>query len=592
MTTNLLVKKALRKPEIEAEVSNMPLSNMAKIVLSNRASKYSLDPAFLLDFKLSELDNPIGLPDIDIAAKRIADAIYAGEIIALETDHDADGCTSHAVLYSALTDYFGVPRENVLQYIGHRLHEGYGLSDALCDRILSAEKRPSLIITADNGSSDGPRITRMKNEGIDVIVTDHHAMPVEGHPKDAFACVTPTRKDSKYPDPLIAGVMVAWLTMSQVRIELVSRGMTIPSLKNLLDYVSVGTVADCVSMAQSKNNRIVIRHGLKMINARTRPCWDAYLNMLVPEGKEATATDSAFLISPRINASGRIDDAMVSVHFMLSTSYEEATMWLGLMSDNNDERKDIEKNLKEEALQQAIHQVAGDKNTVQILLEVGHAGVHGIVASRLVEMYGRPTVCFSKKEGEDDLLTASARSIDGIHIRDMLQILDDSFPGILVKWGGHAGAAGLTIKKDSFNRFKAAFEAIVSAHINSAETPIHIGPVLHIDELIPADMITEQEVEGLDVIEPFGREFERPVFATDIILVKHQIIGKAGNTLRLDFSTGTPGNVISGIWFGVQLTEVEALKEGQYHRVIFSPDFNWWRGSKKLQLVVKKMKPL
>lgn len=250
---------------------------MAKIIASRPIPASSAIDEWLSP-SLARLDHPHLMKDMDKAVERIAKAIINKEMIGLETDHDCDGQTSHALLYCAFIDYFNHPSDRIRSYIGHRLNEGYGLSVSVMNRMLADDPRPSLVITADNGSSDEAQIVHLKQAGIDVIVTDHHAIPSEGIPKSAFAVLNPTREDCGYPDPLIAGCMVAWLLMAGVRNELIKLNYlpaSAPSLAKLLDYVAVGTIADCVSIARSRNNRAVVNYGLKLINQFSRPCWQA-----------------------------------------------------------------------------------------------------------------------------------------------------------------------------------------------------------------------------------------------------------------------------------------------------------------------------
>src|SRR5699024_1800444 len=298
---------------------------------------------------------------------RIARAVMAGETIALVTDHDVDGVTSHAVLIETLTRWFGVPPERVASFIGHRLKEGYGLSDPVAERIVSTRPRPSVVITADCGSSDEDRIARLAGAGMDVIVTDHHEMMrvrdeqgqlQEVPPPSALAVVNPARADSQYGDRQICGVMVTWLTLCAARtclIEARHLHEDTPSLGALLDYVALGTVADCVSLAQSSNNRAVVRRGLDLMNGRALPdnrkraCWRA-ADHCFNDPNQVSAQDLAFGLGPRINACGRLSDAFAGLRFLLAKTQPEAVKALGELEALNDERKAIGKDLAEVAM--------------------------------------------------------------------------------------------------------------------------------------------------------------------------------------------------------------------------------------------------
>jgi len=427
------------------------------------AQRLSIDPntlgvsvTDLLKPRLQHLDNYQGLPDIDKAAMRIAKAIMRNEHIAIVTDHDVDGQTSHAVIYSSLVHHFNHPGEHIHSFIGHRLKEGYGLSAKLADRIMAYHTQPDLIITADHGSSDEARISVLAKAGIDVVVTDHHDMPLEGAPKSALACVTPKGEGCRYPDPYIAGVMVAWLTMCATRALLIEAGHlpgNQPNLADLLDFVCCGTVADCVSLGDSINNRAVVIAGLQRINAMTHPCWRAMRDMLWGDGS-FTAADIAWGIGPRLNARGRLDEAMAGVRFLLADTDNEAESLAGLLETENAARKKIEQAMKKRALHEAAEQIDKGRNSLVIWLPDGHAGVHGIVASRLVEAYGRPVICLSPKEGHPDLMTGSARATPDVHIREALQSAYDADCSYFIAFGGHQGAGGVRSNERAWKSFR------------------------------------------------------------------------------------------------------------------------------------------
>lgn len=574
--------------EILATTLQLDLHPVAQRVLAGRASKYATDPASIIDCGLRDLDSPATLPDIDAAASRIAQAIVDGEVIGLETDHDVDGVTSHAVLFRALHDYFGHPTEKIRSYIGHRLNEGYGLSDALCDRILADTVRPTLIITADNGSSDAPRIQRLRAQGIDTVVSDHHGMPEEGPPVAAVACVSPARPDSAFPDPLIAGVMVSFLLMCTVRQHLIERQLLAPDaqrLTGLLDYVALGTVADCVSLVRSRNNRAVIRAGLAPINQGARPCWRAIRPSLGDITKPVSSQDLAFGIGPRINAVGRLDDAMVGVKFLLSETDQEAAQWVEELNKGNVLRREIESDLKEEAMLVGELQVEAGKTIIQVCLTEGHAGVHGIVASRLVEAFGHPAVCFSAKLGEPGVLTGSARGVEGMHIRDAMQRVEELQPGLLMKFGGHEGAGGLTLKEDDFPAFERLFEDVISAQIGERK----LEPLIITDGLIETNLISEEMIDAFQRLEPFGREFEAPLLVSHFKMLSGKPMGQQAKVHWRFKLIGAEGGIFEAVWFNAG--ETCPLSMSGMYRVAFTPELNWWNGRAKMQLMIRAVEP-
>lgn len=565
-----------------AAASQLNLSPVVQRVLANRASKHDLDPASLINCPLRELDSPNTLPDIFVGAERLVRAILQGEVIGLETDHDVDGVTSHAVLHQALTQYFGHPADKIRSYIGHRLNEGYGLSDSLCDRILADPVPPSLIITADNGSSDGPRISRLLSAGIDTVVTDHHGIPKEGVPADAAACISPARKDSQYPDPLIAGVMVSFLLMCVVNQRLIKEGV-LPSnsgsLSGLLDFVALGTVADCVSLSRSRNNRAVTLAGLGLINANTRPCWQA-LRPHLGEAEALTSTDLAFGIGPRLNALGRLDDAMVGVNFLLAPTVADAELLIADLNSGNGLRKQIENELKLEAMEVAASQVDSGYKGILVYLTNGHAGVHGIVASRLVEHFGHPALCFSDKENEPGVITGSARGIEGVNVLNALESVHNQQPELLIKFGGHEGAGGLSLKKDDLSAFSALYEQAIAQQIGCRE----LKPAIMTDGLIATSDISKELIEELKVLEPYGREFESPMFSGVFKIMSANPMGAEKNHWKFK-CIGAEGGVFDAVWFNIG-TDNPLSMSGLFE-IAFTPSLNWWRGKSTLQLIVR-----
>lgn len=547
---------------------------IAKIIAS-RPFNADVAPNDLLNAKLRMLDSPHHLADIDKAVLRIVKALHNNEIIGLETDHDCDGQTSHAVLYYALTDCFRHPTSHIRSYIGHRLQEGYGLSQSLAQRILDDEPKPSLIITADNGSSDQPRIQMLKEAGIDVIVTDHHEIPVEGVPQSAYAVINPIRKDCAYPDKYIAGCMVAWLLMAAVRQHINEKyAKNIDSLAQLLDFVAVGTIADCVSMARSANNRAVVAYGIKLIEQAKRPCWQAVLsNYPAPLVSE----DLGFKIGPLLNSDGRLACAFGSVSFLLSSSLSEAKRWIEHLQLQNAERKAIQSNVTNQALMQATLQYQSGKNSICVLTEQGHAGVHGISASRIKDQFGRPVIIFCPKIDDTSLLTGSARSIQGIHLRDVLQSIVDLEPELIEKFGGHQGAAGLVVQRQYFERFCERFEQAIAVH------PISFGPVIDCDGILPESLLELPRLSQIMAsLEPFGREFEPPCY--EAIGKVHSLtsLGKTGCHAKI--AVYLNHRIQQVIWFNCRQSVSQPWPIGQNDTVqmILAPKIQFYKGKTQL----------
>ncbi len=444
--------------------------------------------------KLALLDHPDQLADIEIAVDRLIQAITNNEVIGIETDHDCDGQTSHAVIFTTLTKCFQHPADKTLSFIGHRLQEGYGLSQALADRIIAHPIKPTLVITADNGSTDEDRIAQLKDHGIDVIVTDHHQIPQTGIPRSAIAVLNPTRDDCHFPDPYIAGCMVAWLLMAATRRKMIDLKLLTPDampMQQVLDFVAVGTVADCVSLSRSINNRAVVQYGLKSIQKNQRPCWRAVRSLI--KNPQIGSDDLGFTIGPLLNSDGRLADALGSVSFLLTETTEQAQPWAQTLWQQNQQRKHIQKHLVKQAMQHAQQLVEQGAYSLVIQLPDGHAGVHGIAASRIKDHFGRPTILFSDKQNLPEKLTGSARSIDGLDIRQCIADSAAKLPEHAIQFGGHCGAAGLTIDKADFAIFQQTFEDCVRQYLNQEM----IGPMLWTDGPIEPKLLSLSTVDEL-----------------------------------------------------------------------------------------------
>lgn len=557
-------------------------SVLAKIMAARPKHAHKV-PTASLQPKLQYLDNPALMKDMDLATERLVRAIKDQEIIGVETDHDCDGQTSHAVIFSALVDVFQFPKDNIRSYIGHRMKEGYGLSESVAQRILEDDPKPTLVITADNGSADEPRIAKLKAAGIDVIVTDHHELGLDGAPQSAIACLNPTRDDCDFPDACIAGCMVAWLLMASTRAALIDQNLldaSAASMTSLLDYVAVGTVADCVSMARSINNRAVVQYGLKRITQGVRPCWQAVLPLI--KKPTVQSVDLGFVIGPMLNSDGRLSDAFGSVNFLLSQTNEEATPWARSLYQQNQSRKSIQKTMTDEAMTLARAQAQAGKYSIVVFLADGHAGIHGISASRLKDAFGRPVIIFSPKLGEDDVITGSARSIDSLHIKEVMDQVKSEIPDVIIKYGGHKGAAGISIVKKGFETFCEHFENAVEQVVNKAD----IGPIVMTDGVLDAAHLTLDFFDQLQQLEPFGREFEAPIFEIEAQVSSARAVGD-GTHLQLTLQLAS-GELINGIYFGGAVDcDIEALL-GQSVSAVAELAENFYRG-RKLQLMVKQL---
>ncbi|WP_162902291.1 single-stranded-DNA-specific exonuclease RecJ [Facilibium subflavum] len=547
------------------------------------------DPQLAYQFcqlELKHLSAPFNMKNMDIAVNRLIEAMENGEVIGLETDHDCDGQTSHAILYEGLTRLFCYPASKVRSYIGHRMKEGYGLSDALALRILSDAVKPDLIITADNGSTDEPRIALLKKHGIDTIVTDHHAIPEEGVPKSACAVLNPTQEGCNFGDPYIAGCMVAWLLMAATRQKLKSQNKLPQSdcqLIDLLDFVAVGTVADCVSMAKSVNNRVVAYYGMQKIAQKKRICWQSFSDYFQ---HSVNSELLGFVIAPLLNSDGRMSDALSSVSFLLSQDDEKTYQWVDFLQQQNQKRKEIQKKMTHMAMIEATKQYHDGKNSICIFLSDGHAGVHGISASRIKDAFGLPVILFSPKLDDEEVITGSARSIDRLNIKAVLDQIHQNHQGIMVKYGGHTGAAGLTIVKSQLEKFTALFDTYARQSIE--KSGIETGAVIYTEGELQADELDLAIVDQITRLEPFGREFEAPVFCNKAQILAIRMVGKEAQHAQLQLLI--EGKRIKGIWFfAAEYDHLGKINAGDMVEVAYRLTKEYFNGNTSLSLKVEYM---
>lgn len=553
--------------------------------LARLAAARGLEPAAVWPAQ-GELPSPGLLPDIIPAVERIVRAVRDSEIVVGAFDHDADGVSSGAVLWHALTE-MGVPRERLHLVTSHKLLEGYGLSDKVVDRILALSPRPSLCITADQGSADAPRIARLAAEGIATIVTDHHGMPAEGPPAAAVAVVNPCREDSDFPDRAIAGVGVMWLVMSAVRAALV-RAQLLPSdapmLRHLLDLVAVGTVADAVSLG-SPVNRWIVQRGLPLIEQATRPCW-----RVAPQVAEATAKggmtarDIAFGLGPLLNAQGRMSDAREGILFLTAQDEREAGALLAQLQANNEARKVLERGLVAVAAELADAEVVGGAAGLTLMLVDGSPSVQGIVASRIVDRHHRPTICLSPSPTEPGIVSGSVRSVPGFDVRQALARIDAEAPGLLLGFGGHAAAAGLRLEAKRWTELSSRFAAVV------AESSLDTRPAIEVD-----GRLTERPdwdlVEQLLSLEPFGRGFPAPVFEASVDVVRVEIYKEAHVCLTLRWpNDNAPMRAMwfnaASRWRAMSPTSTGDAACNLRAHLVFEISPSAFRGERRLELTV------
>ena len=545
---------------------------IARIVAGRISDETPLD--VVLDPQLQHIAPPSELTDITKAADRLQTAIRDGERIGVLTDYDADGLTSHAVITESL-QRFGVSPENISHWIGHRLEDGYGISETLVDRLLESLPVPQVVISADCGSSDEVQIGRLKDAGVDVIVTDHHRVSDRGPPASAWAVVNPNRADCRYPDKAIAGCMVSWLVMSFLRQRLIDQGVlvpTTPKLGDLLDYVALGTVADCVSLGSSETNRAVVKAGLSLIARQQRPCWQVALSQLTRAPRDLNAELLAFQLAPRLNARGRIAHSLRGYEYLVATSVSEATKAFLDLDADNQTRRAIEKTMVAQAKPLAKRQHLHGGFVLCIVLENGHAGVQGIVASRLVEAEGRPTIVLTPGM-ESGTLSGSMRSIPGVDAKMLLDRVNAVLPHVMLRYGGHTGACGMTIRQAALAEFSRELQEIY----RSEYADVGPKPQFLVDgELLP-EQFSVPWIEQMESLGPFGRGFDQPLFVGLFQVVSVRPVGK--DRTHLSLSLALEGRQVQAIWFSaLEPHEPPPVNSGDWVECVYSLSINTFRG--------------
>lgn len=527
-----------------------------------------------LERGLSNLLSPADLPEIDQAAKRLADAVEEDQKILIVGDFDADGATSVALCLLALRA-MGARQVDFL--VPNRFDYGYGLSPEIVQ--LAAAMEPRVIVTVDNGVASVGGVALANELGIDVVVTDHH-LPGDVLP-NAFALVNPNVGGSSFGSKAMAGVGVAYYLLSWVRQALrqrqhfVSRGIDEPNMAQYLDLVALGTVADVVPL--DHNNRILVHQGLLRIQrGMTRPGIAALARVGKRDLTTLSASDMGFALGPRLNAAGRLQDMSVGIRCLVTDDPAEAGQLAAELDGLNQTRREIEQGMVADA-EMILTQITPDPDEMGIAVyhESFHQGVVGIVAGRLREKFHRPAIVFADASEGSDELKGSARSIDGLNIRDLLDSIATKRPGMLLKFGGHAMAAGLSIKRVHLPRFQTAFDKAVRA----AVTPDMLDAVLLTDGELAKEALNLDTVAKLANAGPWGNGFAEPTFAGEFTLVNQRVVGQ--DHLKLVFAL--QDQLIDAIAFRQPPLEGQP----QRVRVVYKPALNDYGGQQTLQLMVE-----
>lgn len=502
------------------------------------------------------------------AAERLALARERGERVTVVADYDCDGATACAVAIRGL-GMMGVKAD---YFVPHRVHHGYGLSCAVVDLLAARTPRPDVLLTVDNGVSSAEAVRHAAELGIDVIVTDHHLPGAKLPP--AVCIVNPNLADSAFPSKALAGVGVMYYVLLALRALLRERGVytqqTQPRLDALVDLVALGTVADVVKL--DKNNRILVAQGLNRIRlGRTHAGISALFAVAGKKPEAAGVRDFGFALGPRINAAGRLDTMENGIECLLADDPVVALDYARSLNDFNAARQELETEMQQ-AAETALSCCNVDSLATLTLYDGRfNEGVVGLVASRLKEKVNRPTIVFAPTD--DGALKGSGRSIAGVHLRDALDLVSKALPGAVLRFGGHAMAAGLTLRsEDDLPAFRDAFEKAVRSMVDASV----FERVIYTDGGLAPDEITERLVQAIDS-QIWGQGFDAPVFANEFRVVRQSLVKDAHTKLILELG----GQRFDAIFF----RHTETLP-GMV-RLAYRPNINEFMGRRSVQLVIE-----
>jgi single-stranded-DNA-specific exonuclease len=550
------------KPQLQLQqqlVGELGIPLILSQLLINRGVTGPGEAAEFLNAQLSGLASPQELPDVASACRRIQRAIKHKEKIMVFGDYDADGLTSTALLKSVLKR-LGL---EVIHYIPHRVKEGYGLNKQALKS--AKEESVGLFISVDCGTTSSGEIEQLKRMGIDTIVIDHH-QPTSDKLPPALALINPKRPDSRYKYKDLAGVGVVFRFV---------QALTREELQDELDLVCLGTIADVVPL--NGENRILTKHGLLRLHNTTKAGLRALIKQSRLKNGHIDATSVGYIIGPRINASGRVDSAEVSLRLLMSDSEQEAEELARTVNCHNQKRQEIEALILKEAQEMIEKEVNFKDHRVIVLAKKGwHQGVLGIVASKLSDRFYRPAVIISIS---DNLCRGSCRSIKNFHILEALLECGH----LLERFGGHKYAAGLAIAEDKIKLFSSAINRIARERIALED----LYPSLDIDMEVSLNDWDEELVDQLKQLEPYGQANPEPLFFTRNLRLKSEPEVLSRNTLRFWVTDGKTTYKAVGFSMGLMKEEI---RESDYFDLVYTPSMDNWHDCANIQLEIKDIR--
>lgn len=564
-----------RRPLLTSEIlSPNPLLNR---IYQSRGIKNAEE----LEYTLQRLHRPQQLANIEQATDLLIEAYNQQSKIVIVGDFDADGATSTSLAIIALRQ-LGFKQVDYL--IPDRFSQGYGLSPAVAEMVLA--KEADLVLTVDNGISSLEGIALLKSKNIHVLVTDHH-LPAEELP-NADAMVNPNLAYCTFPSKSLAGVGVIFYVMMALRSRMREQGYfktrSEPNFAELLDLVALGTVADVVPLDQ--NNRILVHQGLQRI--RSGYCRFG-IKALAEVGKRDLSTmqaiDLGFSIAPRLNAAGRLENMSLGVELLTCENMEIARQLAFELDSLNQTRKEFEQEMKTEALAICAKLPSLNQSTqahgIVLYQADWHQGVIGILASRIKEQFNRPVIAFAQESEDSEYLKGSARSIAGVHMRDLLEYIDIQYPELIVKFGGHAMAAGLSIHQSNLEIFRNAFDQTIEQILDLEQ----LQGVIYTDGELAAQEFNLENAEILRNAGPWGQNFPEPCFEGEFKILQQKLL--VGKHLKLMLESETR-QLVDAIWFNVDTREFPDLSV-QKAKLVYKLDINEFRGHKSLQLKVEHL---
>jgi single-stranded-DNA-specific exonuclease len=556
------MNKKIIQRQVNDAVMNQLMGEGVSPMLAKLYAARGISNAKELELSLAQIIPPDQLTNNATIARLLADAIAEKKKILIVGDYDADGATATAVAVKGLLSMGA----QVDFLVPNRFEYGYGLTPKIVQ--LAATMSPDIIVTVDNGIASVDGVNEANKLGMQVLITDHH-LPGEMTP-NAACIVNPNQKGCEFQSKNLAGVGVMFYVLLALRAELRKRGEFVgkeePNLTELLDLVALGTVADLVKL--DANNRILVEQGLRRIRAGV--CCPGIAALLKVAGRhqaKVNAQDLGFYIGPRLNAAGRLDDMRLGIQCLLAVNDDEAFEIAKVLHDLNAERRNIESGMQDEALASLENVTVGEQYSISLYEPSWHQGVVGILASRIKEKYHRPVIAFA--EVGDGLLKGSGRSIAGLHLRDALDMVTKLDDSLIVTFGGHAMAAGLSIHEDKFLLFQQLFESVVSDLLQ----PTDLQAVIETDGGFDVSDMTLPNAQVL-ASQVWGQGFAPPLFSDTFNIISQRIVGEKHMKLLIE----KQGKRFDAIYFG----QTESLPEQV--QAVYQLQVNTYNGVESVQL--------